>query len=36
MKKMITNDKKKEEEKTSLADNCQCVLSMDNMQRTMQ
>ena len=36
MKKMITNDKKKEEEKTSLADNCQCVLSMDNMQRTIQ
>ena len=32
---MITNHKKKEEEKSSLADNCQCVLSMDNMQRTM-
>ena len=27
---------KKEEKKTSLADNCQCVLGMDNMQRTMQ
>ena len=31
---MTTNDKKKEE-KTSLADNCECVLRMDNMQRTM-
>ena len=34
MKEMITNNKKKKK-KTSLADNCQCVLGMDNMQTTM-
>ena len=35
MKEMITNEKKNKKKKTSLADNCQCVLGMDNMQRTM-